>query len=180
PIGMPQDTQFDSYFGAQAGAPDQMSLACFMPPTLKMAAPSAARGGKLFRALFSKKAEADFEKAALALPAETADDKLLALASSMEADGGMPGSSRDERTLATIVALLAFLSAGHTSRGGAFRSHVARLIAYLQSASGDTAKGAVDWARAVDAGTRPAPGAEWVDRAAKPSKWRQEVAALRA
>jgi hypothetical protein len=49
------------------------------------------------------------------LAAPTATDILLDLASRMEADGGMPGPDEESRAIATVVALLAFLSAGHTA-----------------------------------------------------------------
>jgi hypothetical protein len=67
---------------------------------------------------------------------ETAEDILLDLASGMESDGGMPGDNRESRVSATIIALLAFLSQGHTHTRGAFRSHVARLESFLQSLTG--------------------------------------------
>ena len=40
------------------------------------------------------------------------------------------------RASATIVALLAFLSQGHTATNGVFRSHVARLVGFLKSLTG--------------------------------------------
>jgi hypothetical protein len=67
---------------------------------------------------------------------ETAENTLLDLASGMESDGGMPGENRESRVSATIVALLAFLSQGHTHTRGAFRSHVARLESFLQAVTG--------------------------------------------
>jgi hypothetical protein len=66
----------------------------------------------------------------------TVEDTLLDLASRIESDGGMPGENRESRTSATIVALLAFLSQGHTHNRGAFRSHVARLESFLRSLTG--------------------------------------------
>jgi hypothetical protein len=57
----------------------------------------------------------------------------------MEADGGMPGATTDGRVGATIAALFAFLSQGHTAHIGPFRSHVAKLRSFLASipVSGD-------------------------------------------
>jgi hypothetical protein len=67
---------------------------------------------------------------------DASEDILLDLASSTESDGGMPGKNLESRVSATIVALLAFLSQGHTHTRGAFRSHVARLESFLQSLTG--------------------------------------------
>jgi hypothetical protein len=47
----------------------------------------------------------------------------------------MPGRDEESRAIATIVALLAFLSNGHTA-ADAFRSHVARLVKFLESLTG--------------------------------------------
>jgi hypothetical protein len=69
-------------------------------------------------------------------PAETADDILFDLASQMDSDGGMPGKNRESRAIATIIAVLTFLSHGHSPGGGAFRSHVARLVSFLKSLTG--------------------------------------------
>ena len=66
----------------------------------------------------------------------TPEDTLMDLASRMESDGGMPGPDPETRAGATAVALLAFLSEGHTPSSGAFRSHVAKLIRFLKSVKG--------------------------------------------
>jgi len=67
---------------------------------------------------------------------ESVEDILLGLASRIEPDGGMPGGDRESRASATVVALLAFLSQGHTRKRGAFRSHVAKLEWYLKLLTG--------------------------------------------
>ena len=69
-------------------------------------------------------------------PANGPEDVLLDLASKMESDGSMPGDNPESRASATAVALLAFLSQGHTPSSGAFRSHVARLLKFLKSLTG--------------------------------------------
>jgi hypothetical protein len=51
----------------------------------------------------------------------------------MDPDGGMPGENYEGRAIASVIALLAFLSQGHTPIRGAFRSHVARLVSFLKS-----------------------------------------------
>ncbi len=57
----------------------------------------------------------------------------LDLVARLEGDGGMPGSNSDERVLATLTALLALLSDGHTLTTGPLRIHVKRMIAWLES-----------------------------------------------
>jgi hypothetical protein len=54
----------------------------------------------------------------------------------MDSDGGMPGTNREARAIATVVTVLAFVSQGHTPTRGAFRSHVARLVSFLKSLTG--------------------------------------------
>jgi hypothetical protein len=66
-----------------------------------------------------------------ARPADAAEEILLALASRMDFDGGMPGKNPESRASATVIALLAFLC-----KATAFRWHVARLVSYLKSLTG--------------------------------------------
>lgn len=91
------------------------------------------------------------------------EDMLLAVASAMDSDGGMPGGSREARAAATVVALLAFLAHGHTPSSGAFRSHVARLVAFLESLSGLDAgkRRLVDLALVAARGGQAPPG-DWL------------------
>ena len=103
-------------------------------PDAPPAEPASAPLGRRRWSLFSRRKAAAYRQAAR--PAETAEDILLELASRMESDGGMPGKDRELRVSATVVALLAFLSQGHTHTRGAFRSHVARLELFLQSLTG--------------------------------------------
>jgi Ca-activated chloride channel family protein len=143
PVGMPQDTRFDSYFRSSAmvrGADQGLAAA---PPA----------GGQFTR-LFSARAEGSIElqmsspafryretgrrpsrphAGSSAVPAK--DELLMELAVQIEPDGGMPGSDPEARAVRTLLALFAFLSHGHTARSGAFRSHVARLITFLQALS---------------------------------------------
>ena len=60
----------------------------------------------------------------------------MELASQVDSDGGMPGKDAEARAGASIAALFAFLSHGHTPTSGAFRSHVSRLVAFLKSLQG--------------------------------------------
>ena len=78
---------------------------------------------------------ADVRKAA-PLPPSAADatDHLLDLAARIEPDGGMPGADLQQRIDKTADALRDFLKEGHTSKSGAFRSHVQRLTQFLRAA----------------------------------------------
>jgi hypothetical protein len=146
-VGMPQDTHFGAYFANYLRESfDFGSLLCQSPssvaPTLQ--ARGASVGAEVllpitasFKSLFSQ-GSAQTKAASSQPPA--ADDVLLDLASRIDSDGGMPGRDNDFRAIATIVALLAFLSQGHTARDGVFRSHVARLMSFLGSCTGLSAE----------------------------------------
>jgi len=99
-------------------------------------APTASAGGGL-SGLFSKVRMASARRPGLPPPPppppHNSDDSLLELASALDSDGGLPGSSLEARAAASAVALLAFLANGHTPSSGAFRSHVARLVQFLGS-----------------------------------------------
>ncbi len=95
---------------------------------------------------------------------ETAEDILLDLASRMESDGGMPGKNLESRVSATIVALLAFVSQGHTHSRGAFRSHVARLESFLQSLAGLSSHSQQTVATVIELARKgAAPAGDWID-----------------
>jgi Ca-activated chloride channel family protein len=148
PVGMPQDVQFSSYF---AGAPGQPPMAA-APPMLMRAStgsfPAMSAGGESrlergksrLRSMFSRSKSAEmFDSIVASSPApKPADpvDRLLDLAAQIEPDGGMPGRSFDERISSTLAALRDFLREGHTSKSGAFRSHVKRLAEFLRGELG--------------------------------------------
>jgi Ca-activated chloride channel family protein len=119
---------------------------------------------------------------------------LMALASTLEPDGGMPGKTEETRMLATILALLQFLAGGHSVSGGAFRAHVKRLVEFLEAwlkRSGERpgksageleeAKLRVDVVKQiVERGHsgRALPG-DWSKRHPEPELWKDLAAALR-
>ena len=92
----------------------------------------------------------------------------------------MPGLDDDSRAIATVVALLVFLSNGHTAAHGAFRSHVARLVRFLESLTGLSSK----QQRIVSAVVKMAkngnaPAGDWINLAGTPGDhWREVEAAL--
>jgi methenyltetrahydromethanopterin cyclohydrolase len=107
---------------------------------------------------------------------ESADSVLLDLASRMDADGGMPGKDLESRAGVAAVALLAFLSQGHTLTRGAFRSHVVRLVSFLTSMNGlatqrqGTIAAVVEWARKGSA-----PAGDWIALARTPGEHWSEI-----
>ncbi len=148
PVGMPQDTQFGAYFQACMVAPDaaarpmqgEMSMlapiarAPMSPPPTPSSAASGSIGSRLRSKLLGDQPSADGVNEPE--PEESAEDALMSLASAMDSDGGMPGASPGARASATVAALLAFLAHGHTPKAGAFRSHVARMVEFLESLGG--------------------------------------------
>jgi Ca-activated chloride channel family protein len=158
PVGMPQDTPFRAYFpgkvriGAKRASPDSRHIFATVlaktpslhqppfTPVVEGAASSpfaAAKDLEVGSAAWPKRIFAQLFGASRTEPvSQNAESILLDLCSRMEPDGGMPGRSPEDRAGATIVALLAFLSQGHTLTAGAFRAHVTRLVAFLTSLSG--------------------------------------------
>jgi Ca-activated chloride channel family protein len=183
PVGMAQDTAFGAYFQPVTPTPFALN-----PATMTMTAmPSAPHGSLAPRSagspLFSRirkqfsfrrpPAEASLEAAG---QSETAEDMLLGLASRMDADGGMPGRDRESRAISTVVALLAFLSRGHTATSGAFRSHVARLVSFLKSLTGLSGHRQDVVAAAIELSNKgAAPAGGWIELAGKPGDHWKEV-----
>ncbi len=123
PLGMARDTPFSAYFSpsrARVGSKKEHDT----------------DSGVLFRGIYGSPAP-DVTLFFSRFDAQPAtDDPLVALASRLESDGGMPGGNSSSRAAASLIAFLAFFSHGHTATQGAFRSHVARLLSYLKSLTG--------------------------------------------
>jgi Ca-activated chloride channel family protein len=148
-VGMPQDTLFDSSFpSSTVAAAAAGSLPGLSGLFVRMeASPLRARPLDSYidadietprlsfvRSLFRGRSPAT--PAAGATAPASADDILLDLASRLDSDGGMPGRNSKSRAIGTLVAVLAFLSQGHTTEEGIFRSHVARMVLFLKSLTG--------------------------------------------
>jgi Ca-activated chloride channel homolog len=152
-VGMPQDTEFGSYFQAAPGMPSvgsmPMQLETLMqlsmmpspmmrsrmsPPPTASSAAFGSLGNSLRSMLLGDRPSA--RRVPEPEPEQSPEDALMSLASAMDSDGGMPGGSPEARASATLAALLAFLAHGHTPSAGAFRSHVARMVAFLESLRG--------------------------------------------
>ena len=154
PVGMAQDTVFGAYFllqtmaggmAAESAPATSLKNTGMMAKRAKamdtffrasIAEPEGAPSAGLFQRLFSRRKPTAEVFADTARSAETTEDILLDVASRMDSDGGMPGENCEARASATVIALLAFLSQGHTPTGGPFRSHVARLVSFLKSRTG--------------------------------------------
>ncbi len=148
PVGMPQDTAFGAYFNlhdtgsfnlpmarfaAQQASPTAASPIDFGSPFRDVKGAPSSGGFKDFFARFTRPVNS---VPGPARDTQTGEEILLELASRLDSDGGMPGKNSESRASATVVTLLAFLSQGHTPTSGAFRTHVARLVSFLDSLSG--------------------------------------------
>ncbi len=166
PLGLPRGMEFNSIFGGGfTGGAGRMSLFGSSSPAPVPAAPRASfakteRGSgtseviQLFTGLFSQKVAKSKTGAA--------EDILIQIAAQLEPDGGMPGDDDQQRAAKTIAALYAMIAAGHTLQSGAFRAHVARLVAFLKSVAGLKGKEKIAVERAIEsASTGHAPSGDW-------------------
>ncbi len=169
PVGMPRDTNFGAYFNVPVGAtfgamfsPMPTMAAGPQAPPLSRPTARATSGSPVgFGALFGSPSRRR---------SQTVEDTLMDLASSLEPDGGMPGWDLSKRATRSVTTMMAFVSQGHTLNGGAFRSHVARLVTYLKSVSGvsDRERAVIQLAiQAASSGC--APKAEWLELARQPA-----------
>jgi Ca-activated chloride channel family protein len=155
PVGMPQDVLFGAYFPGLSGSPNASGAfvvrAAMAPmassgwrggaalrvsaarPRAHEAAPILSRISGSVRALFQRGKPEEggiLEETSLA-----PEDMLLDLARQLEPDGGMAGKNDFERVVRSLVAVLAFLIEGHTTAAGAFRTHVQRLMHFLETSA---------------------------------------------
>lgn len=154
PVGMPDGTAFDAYFGAQA-APMLYSRArsgssthlCMSTQGLcaftSMDTDETDHSPMMVRtvsdfALSKKPGLAKRVKQALGF-AQNKEAVLVELAGRIMSDGGMPGADTAERLAASAVVLLALLEAAADGHGQAFLAHLARLIKFLTSRMPDAA-----------------------------------------
>lgn len=177
PVGMAQDTLFGAFFGMSflsdvmsrrpSGAMKQTASGSISPGFLRSEMKSMPETS-LIRRLFASRNAAVLPADNIRRP-NTPDDILIDIASRLESDGGMPGKNLEARAIATVIALLAFLSQGHTLTSGAFRSHVGRLAAFLEtvkSLSSERQKIAAAVIQLTRKGRAPA--GEWITLASTP------------
>jgi hypothetical protein len=174
PVGMPQDVRFGSYFGA--GTPCGFTM--MAPMAAPAPAPAAGRGFRLGAALQRMITRVRLPRE---VEAEVSDDPLVELASELEPDGGMPGESDSARAARSVAAVLAFVAAGHTLTVGAFRTHVARLVAFLKSVGGVSDRERALIERAIEAASSgSAPDGDWLALArGSGAQWKRIEKALK-
>lgn len=148
PVGMPQDTAFESYFSSCLGAPSATTHSSLSGPVLFCESSSAypipgnrrSRKGLLLSEAssplsampcspVSNKRKLQFQPAA----APAGEELLIGLASLLQEDGGLPGGDTGERIARSLAALLVFLSSGSTPALGVFAAHMRRLVMFLKT-----------------------------------------------
>jgi Ca-activated chloride channel homolog len=156
PVGMPQDTMWSAYFRGNQRGELLAGPALFAARLQPAPAPPADIE---FTQLFSARAPRARRQSAPLQPSAPPppDDPLMDLATQLEPDGGMPGATLAERAAKSAAAVLAFVAAGHTVSTGAFRTHVARLVAFLKTVPPGTDRKLIEAAiEAASTGNPPA------------------------
>lgn len=119
PVGMPQDTGFDSYFGRDK--------------VLRYASISRPSSGICCDCASSYDADVKDEILFSLQPRKRKSDTTdlcMELAKRIQPDGGLPGKTDEERICHSLVALLALLE---SDMAKAFRPHIDRLADFLES-----------------------------------------------
>jgi Ca-activated chloride channel homolog len=176
PVGMPLGMHFNAIFRGVDRAAAAMTL-CTAPRSalasrIRMAhvsakPPAPGAGPGELTALFSK---ADNQT-------DTAEDILIEIASHLEPDGGMAGQNPKQRATRSIAVLYAMISHGHTPTAGAFRSHVARLVYFLEHLNNLDASERMIVERALKASSSGhAPAGDWLKIAQRKTVSWDEVA----
>ncbi len=157
PVGLAQDVEMGAYFGANKLMSLSEPPAILADANLRMYIPATEKAVKMHKAMCAVIEDSGCE-----------DDALVDLAASLEPDGGMPGTSEEERVQATILALLTFVAAGHSAKRGAFRAHVKRMVKFLERSAirNDVVKEIVERAKAG----RPLTG-DWTKGKPGPDFW---------
>ena len=162
PVGMPQDTEYNSYFGG-AAANGLTASYSMMPPGICADRPIMARrtqpcsrsrsflarvkeaipafgkrpslpdlGGTIKYDIGTMNFDLDEEDHSPPDP----QDLLLEIASRLSPAGCLSAPDADERALRTACALMFFLSEGNTPQTGAFRAHASRMVKFLETVVG--------------------------------------------
>ncbi len=186
-VGMPEGTAFSAYFGAPAmsritGGISPMEMLLDLPGSMPLEGCSPIRAsldadsdGLVLSDFIPHTAPRRGVRRPTPRREVQEGPDLLDLARQLEPDGGMPGDTKDERLLASVLALLAFLAEGHTKTSGAFRAHVKRLTAYLEEGGADNET--VDRVLALAAAGTSLPG-DWLRTKPIARAWEDIEAAL--
>jgi hypothetical protein len=138
PVGVPEDVEFDSYFGTLGGG-DLLRMtrgapAVSLSKSLDFLAcsmesePAAPQTGRMRRILSSIPS---LDEELVESPFEDTNP-LVELATLIESDGGMPGDSLAERVKRTLLALICFRTEETVNRSGIFKRHSQRLLSFIQ------------------------------------------------
>jgi Ca-activated chloride channel family protein len=168
PVGMPQDVDFGAYFSAPSIGMSTKALYNLRSHESVLQSSGEFRLETILTKDIGRRPAKTSAPLLRREKADEAESELVALAARIEPDGGLPGKTEEERVLASILAVLRFLSEGHTWHGGAFRVHVQRLVKFLESVKlqNEIVRAIIDRARAGTA----VPG-EWTKRKPEPSLW---------
>ena len=156
--------------------------------SLESLSPSAERRGFFRRLSFRQLQHVPADEPeevllqAMGPPPDADTIRLIDLSRKMEPDGGMPGNDPAARVCATLVMLFALLAGGYTPTSGGLRTHVRRLIRYLQKENhlSEPQRDLVAKAIALAEKAQP-PAGDWLKLAATPADhWRQIEKALSA
>ncbi len=141
PVGLPQDLHGEAYFDAMSigGGPGIAFLGVaslvdvdeenLYTAGLSASAERASSKPSLFRRMLSRRPVDDIP---LRMVSPSDEDLLLEAAARLEADGGMPGDTPEERITASLELLELLIVHGSTRAKGPFRHHVRRLFEFLQ------------------------------------------------
>lgn len=128
PVGMPEDTSFSAYF-------QRSSMQRFLSCKTVLSEAECDDSCRLTQRMFLS--ARSMRPRARNLRSADTTDQLIVLAIRLEPDGGMPGGTDAERYTRSFIALLFFVQNGHTLTAGAFRTHVRKLLEYLDAFPAD-------------------------------------------
>lgn len=132
PVGLPESISFESYFAHRPRREQLLETAIsHMECSLRTMRPSVPLRG--LAEVLAKEAASLHPAAAETLGLRKPD--LRSQISRIESDGGLPGKSLEERTLASVLLLLALVQAGNTLREGPLQTRVRQLVDFLTEAS---------------------------------------------
>jgi Ca-activated chloride channel family protein len=134
PVGMPDGTSFDAYFGHQ---PSPMVTKFCMKPSsgtmfsrkLAMAAPPVS----CCREPDQNDVDEDILHGRANDLRRDREGLLVELTGRIQSDGGMPGADTQDRIVASALVLLALLEAAASGQERIFSAHISRMIRFLGS-----------------------------------------------
>jgi hypothetical protein len=152
PVGMPQDTDSESYFGLspkicyeqRSSLVENFVSCCTMSPESyerrSLKEDSALSLPTFLRQRRSSRKSSKHTPAVSAPPvvvvenySDVALDRMFELSGSLEADGGLPGDDMDTRIAHTLAALVAFLDYENHVREMGFAAHTKRMTEFLRA-----------------------------------------------